>query len=501
MPIGFNNIPGAGLTAPIFAFEANSAGWYDSVSRLVLIGHKTAGGSLAVNTPIVVTTQNEADAYAGPGSMLREMFRIARLQAPVQEIWIVPVAETGTAPTWTITIGAVPAAGGTGYIEICGERLAITVNVGDTATVVAASIAAAINGYYNALTGAMLPVTAASAAAVATVTSRHAGLIMAEVDFYLPPDSGNIFSTTWVTVANGTAATGSPTLTSALAALGDEPADAIVSPWADATSLDAYSTLLNDISGRWSWSRQTYGHVGACFTGNTAAQTTLGLTRNDRHATIFSRPATTAAHPSWLWAAGMMARITPWLSDTVLGGVSRNQTGLVVQGLKAPRDRAQIPGYSTRNTLNNAGISTWGTTPDGGVTIDKVVTNYRTGSSGQPDTTFRDIQALFQTSGALRYIRAIVANEHGNKGLADDNPGNLSAITTPRDIKATFIHAYTELCDRGVLENAKAFASLVQVQRNAQNPNRVDVFAPMDRVNPLDILAANATIYAQFPKI
>jgi hypothetical protein len=37
------------------------------------------------------------------------------------------------------------------------------------------------------------------------------------------------------------------------------------------------------------------------------------------------------------------------------------------------------------------------------------------------------------------------------------------------------------------------------VQINAGNPNRVDAFVPLDRVNPLDIIAANATVYQQFP--
>ncbi|WP_348240357.1 hypothetical protein, partial [Salmonella enterica] len=62
MSIGFNFIPGSGLVAPLFAFEVNSAGWYDSVSRLVLFGHKTSGGSLADNTPSVFTSLSEADA-------------------------------------------------------------------------------------------------------------------------------------------------------------------------------------------------------------------------------------------------------------------------------------------------------------------------------------------------------------------------------------------------------------------------------------------------------
>jgi len=499
MSIGFNNIPGSGLVAPLFAFEVNSAGWHDSVSRLILVGHKTSAGSLADNTPSVVTSLSEADALAGPGSMLREMYRISARNAPAQEIWMVPVPETGTAPTWTLTVGTPPTAGGLGVIDISGERLSVTIAPGDAAADVATALAAAINGYFDDLTGAMLTVTAAAAAEVVTVTSRHKGAIMAEEDFFVPTNiSGNWFATSGaLTVATGTAGAGTPSLAAALAALGDDPADMIVSPWADTTSLDAYQTALSDVSGRWSWMRQSYGHATCCNTGNTAAQTTLGLGRNDRHATTIPRlPGT--PHAPWLWAAGFAARVIPWLSDTVTGNVSRNQTGLVVEGLAPPRDRSTWWGYSARNTLNKSGISSWKVTADGKVAIDKLVTMYRLGPSGQPDSTFRDIQALFQVSGGLSYIRTVLADEQGQKALADDNPGNLAAITTPKDIKGSFIHAYEALVLRGVFENVPEFVQRLDVRRNAQNPNRIDVFAPLDRVNPLDVLAANATIYQQY---
>src|SRR5262245_51906652 len=62
-------------------------------------------------------------------------------------------------------------------------------------------------------------------------------------------------------------------------------------------------------------------------------------------------------HPSWLWDAAFAARVAPWLSDITTGNVSRNQTALVVQGIRPPRDRALWPNYSARNTLVNFGIS------------------------------------------------------------------------------------------------------------------------------------------------
>jgi phage tail sheath gpL-like len=494
----FNNIPGSGLVAPFFTFEVNPAGLYTSSSRLVLLGFKTAAGTLAVNTPTLVTSQQDADTLAGPGSMLREMYRIAAQNAPAQEIWMLAAIETGAAPTWTLTVASPPAAGGTGVIEICGERVSTTINAGDAAAAVATALAAAINAYYNPITNAMLPVTATAAAAVVTMTSRHAGAVMADIDTFIPVEASNAFAPSGrLTIAAGTAASGNPTLTAPLAALGDDAFDLIATPFADSGALTAYTALLNDTSGRWAWTRQAYGHILTVNTGSSSAQTTLGLTLNDRHLTIVGRLA--SPHPSWLWAAGISGRVIPWLGDWVTGNCSRNQTGLVVQGLRPPRDRTTWWGYSARNTLVQSGISTWIGTIDGSLAVDKLVTTMRTGSGGQPDASFRDIQSLFQVMHALRYMRAVLANDHGGKAISDDNPGNLGAVTTVRDIKASLIHAYEDLVFQGLLENGATFARNLVVQRDGAQPNRVNVYLPLDRVNALDVLAANAVVYAQFP--
>jgi phage tail sheath gpL-like len=610
-PISFNYIPGSGLTAPIFSFEVNSGGQYQQLDRFVLFGHCLSGAALAVNTPTPVADQNTVDSLCGGGSMLREMFRIAFANAPAAPFWIVNVAPAGTAPAWTLSVGSLPGIG-VGTLQICGETIQINIGATDTPSTVAAAINAAINGYYNQLTDAMLPVTSTVSAAVVTATAVHPGAIMNEVNFFVPTNiSNNLFASAGVlTIARTVTGSGTPTVAAALAALNDDPADYVVAPWSDSTSLAAYTAWASDTNGRWAWNRQSYGHCWTAEAGNFSGLTTLGLTLNDRHTTLIGKIAgvaaagsitlagqptsgqtltiggtavtaetsgatglqfniggtdilTTAAllaflqgsadpnlslcnyaavgtlgisitskldgqignaitlattfanttvsgatltgglngspHPSWLWDAGFAARVQPWLSDTTTGGVSRNQTGLVVNGLAPPRDRILWQQYNARNALNNSGVSTWSVGPAQTVNIEKIITTYRTGSAGQPDTVFRDVQSMYQTSGALKFFRAQVGVEQGNKALADSNPGNLGAITTPADIKASFVNAYGALAARGVLADADYFAQAINVQINPQNPDRVDVFAPLERVNPLDILACNATIYQVYP--
>lgn len=504
MPTGisFNNIPGSGLTAPIFAFEVNSAGQYQATSRIVLIGYKTSAGSLAANALAPASSLAEADALAGPGSMLREMWRVAAANAPAEPIWLLPVADPGTTKAaWTITVDSLPSPG-QGVVEICGRSIAIAVASTDTVTTVAAALAAAISGFYDTLTGAMLPVTATSADEVATLTARHAGVGPTPTGSDQPilfnvPADGNVLAGK-VTIAQTVFGTGNPSISAALAALGDDPADYVVVPFSDSGTITALDAAFNDISGRWAWNRQSYGHPYIPYTDAFSGLTTFALGLDTRHLSIIPRFYASQS-PDYEWVAAVVGRIAPWLSDITTGNVSRNQTGLVVRELKGPLARDHFWNYSALNTLNNSGASTFTVDISGNVQIDKIITTQKTGAGGQPDTTFRDIQAIYQASGSLKYIRAVVAYEHGQKALADENPGNLGAISTPADIKATFIHAYDDMVRRGVLENIDGFARNIVVSRNVDNPNRVDVLAPMDRVNPLDILAVNATFYQQFP--
>jgi phage tail sheath gpL-like len=332
------------------------------------------------------------------------------------------------------------------------------------------------------------------------LTARHGGVIMNDALVWTPAAVNNVFSPSGVlTITETTPGTGTPDLSAALASLGDDPADFTVSPWTDASNLTAAIACFNDVSGRWAWYRQIYGHYYGAYTGSFSATVTFGLTLNDRHQTILRRWASSLS-PSWEWAAGMVARVAPWLSDTTLGNVSRNQTGLRVEGVYGPVSRAALDNYSARNTLNNSGISTARMDFDGTVMVDKIITTSRFGTSGQPDTVFRDIQRIYQVAGGISYMRAVLAQEHGQKALANENPGNLAAISTPADVKGTAIHAHDDLCFRGVFQDNSTFARLIQAKINEQNPDRLDMYMPIETVNPLDILAANATFYQAYPR-
>lgn len=500
MGVLFNFIPGSGLIAPGTFFETNSGGQYESKSRGLVLGHKSAAGSLDDNVLTLCSTLEEAAALAGPGSVLYESFRVARRNAPVQEIWVSSVPITGTVAQKTITVGTLPAAGGDGTVEIAGRKITISVAAGEAPTVTAANLAAAINAWVDPLTMAYLPFTAAAATNVVTLTGRHAGTLLNEVELFADPGIvGNIFGpATRLTFANSVAGTGTASAAASLAALGDEPFDWILSPFGDTTNLDAAQTVLSDLAGRWAWNVQLYGHYFTVNTGNTGAQTTYGLARNDRHATALAR--VDSPTPSWEWIAGYVARQLAWLADDTNGNAARNQSDIVIEGIRPPRNRNVWPNYLVRNTLLGSGMSTWKVNGVGQVCIDKCITMQRQNASGQPDTVFRNIQRIALTMHSLRYLRAGLSYRHANKAYAGANPGNLPSISTNDDIFADCVALHRDLVDRGILENTEEFARRLKVETDQSNPARCNLSMDLDTVDPLDILAANATIYAQYPR-
>jgi len=104
MAIQFNSIP-SNLRVPLWYAEINAAQTpYQSNSRLLLIGQRTSQGTATVNERTRVF--NDPRGLFGTHSMLARMCEIARMNAPLREIWAIPVddAATGVAATGQIVV-------------------------------------------------------------------------------------------------------------------------------------------------------------------------------------------------------------------------------------------------------------------------------------------------------------------------------------------------------------------------------------------------------------
>lgn len=501
MSVAFKNIP-ANLRVPLFYAEINAGqSPYQGPSRTLLIGQKSSAGSAAANTPVILS--GDPQPLMGAGSMLSEMAIWARQNNPFGEIWMLPLADPGGATqTNTITIGSgILGSNGTISIYVGGEKVSIGVQPTDTNATVATNLAAAIGAGYTKFGRALqFPVTAAAATNVVTTTARNAGAIAGKLSIVsnLVGDEGPLQQ--YLTIAAGTAGTGTPALGTALAALGDMAFDFICSPYSDTTSLDVIKDFLGGTSGRWSPIQQIYGHYLTVMFDTFANLAAFGSGRNDPNVSILG--VVESPSSPWIWAAAYGSRIA---NDKNLGGevdqayrISIPVQTLDLVGIRPPQFRTDWFTITQRQTLYQDGIAGFTVAVDGTVTLDRVVTTYQLNSYGQPDITWLDIETRLQMVYFVRYMRQRITQSYGRCALADDNPTSNPAIVTAKILKAECVHIYTELENGGLVENSDLFAKSLVVERSS-DPNRVNAYLPVDVVNQFRVFAANATTFLQYP--
>jgi phage tail sheath gpL-like len=491
MAVQFNVVPG-NWRVPLFTAEINPMQTpYQSTGRLLLIGQKLTAGTAVANAPIQLTERPVG--LFGDNSMLLRMYDVARLNAPVQEIWGLPVDDLGggTAATMTITaVGAPVAVDTTLTIYIAGVRVRCAAYTTDTNAALATRLKAAIDAT------AGLPVTAGvPAGAVITLTARHKGTLgnSIRLDYGLDATEAALGRDQF-TFAQPVNGAGDPDLATALANLSDEAYDWIACPYNDTTNLNTLATFLNGVAGRWSPFQQLYGHAFTVKNDTVANLSTFGNGRNDPHITalgIYKSPS-----PAYEWVAALAAVAASHLQDAP--ELSRPLHTLPLTGIQAPRDVADRPDITDRQTLYYDGIASYHVGRDGTVRLDRVITLYQLNDWGSPDASWLDVNTLAQNMYAIRYLKAKITGIWGRAALRDENPGGVQGVATPDDIRDTILHGYRELSLLNVVENEDLFAAQLIVERNQVDATRVDVFLPADQVNQLNVIAVNYSSYLQY---
>ena len=489
MPIQFNQIPG-NIRVPFVRFEVNAGtAPYSSIQRLVLIGQKTATGTATVEEPLMVS--GNEDALFGPGSMLAAMYKIARANAPFQEIWAIPLADaTGgaTAATGSIKITA-PTTSVSLVYYIGGYRVSVPVNALMTASDCATDVVAAINACPGINVSAAVDGTDTSKVDITALNKGTLGNgIRIETKLYSDDgDAGYQLST--ITQMSG--GNGDPDITNAIANMGDDQWDWIVMPYCTGAALTEIETWLD---GRWGPMSQMYGHNISAYSGTAGTVQAFTSARNSWHTSIM--PTHNAPQPTYLWAAAVGAQAAQHLQTPP--ELSRPLQTVELVGILPPKSVADQWSTVQRQSFYFAGASGY-RVQSGRVQIDRLITTYQKNAWGSPDQSWLDINTIAQLMYGLRYIMAYMTSTYPRAALVDSNPNNIQGFVTADDIKNAFIHAYKLLVDDGVFENADLFAQLLICERNADDPDRVDTFLPLDHVNQLRVLAVNATSYLQFP--
>lgn len=481
MAVGFTSIPIDLRTPGVFAeFDMSRAsnGVAGLTNRVLVCGQKLAAGSATAGVAVQVRTADEAKALFGRGSMLARMIETYRKNDPISEVWAVPLADDagGTAQTKTITVTGPSTAAGALIVRIAGQRLAVSVASGASATTIAAAIVAAVGAAPD------LPVTAANAAGVVTLTAKHKGEAGKDIDVRINSEAGELTPAGVTTaVASVTAGAGNPAIDSVFTAIGDQAFTAFVCPYTDSTSLGVLEAAL---AARWSAMKNLDGIGYSAAAGTLNALTTLGASRNSQYVSIVGAKASPT--PPWEWAAAYAAQVS------YAGAIdpARPFQTLPLLGVLPPAIADQFI-QAERDSLLRDGISTV-TVQGGTVSIERAITTYQTNAQGIDDIAWLDVNTPLTLS-TLRYtLRTRIAAKYGRHKLVSDDasvaPGQ--PAIGPKGLRAEVIAWFQDCQERGWVEGLEQFKADLVLERDATDPSRVNALIPPDLVNGLRVFAA-----------
>jgi phage tail sheath gpL-like len=467
--------------------------------RALLVG-VAKGGSAPHDIAVPIGSQAQADAQFGEGSELSRMFKAFFANNFANEVWGLPLAEPASAASATgdITINAAPTQAGTIHLYVAGDYVPVNVLTTDTPTTIGAAIADAINAQTQ------LPVTANATGGSVTMTSVFKSINANEInvclnyygsiggqqtpvglDITLPP-SGFL-----------TGGTGVPTFTAAITNLGEEPFEYVAMAYSDSNSLFEWDQEYGFTDqGRWGWERELFGHVISAKRGTYAALLTFGDTQNSGVESIMGFEV---ASPSanFEWAAAYCAKT----QRAFINDPARPLQALTLNQIKAAPLHQRFD-FVELNSLALNGIAIQKIGADNQPMIAREQTTYQMNLYGQPDDAYELMTTLATLAKLLRNQKHAITSKFPRHKLANDGTkfGPGQAIVTPGIIKAELINQYQQDMYDGLVENLTQFKNYLLVERDPNDPNRVNVLYPPDLINQLRIFAVLAQFRLQYDR-
>lgn len=466
-------------------------GWYAQVDASqnissatgeprLIFGQKTAAGAATADTPVLVTSESSAITLFGQGSQAHLMCKRALANNRTIPLYVIPLDDDGAATqaTGTITVSVTTAEAGTIALYVAGQKVSVAVADGDADTAIASAIETAINANND------LPLTASAALAVVTLTAKNAGTVGNELDlrenyFGLAGGESTPVGVSLAIVAMAGGAT-DPSLTNAIASMGDTGYDYIAFPYTSATELNAIGAELDDTdAGRWGKLRQVYGHAFACKVDSLSNLAIFGATRNDQHVSVLGLAS--CPSPSFEVAAALMSVAAGSLSARPANPISK----AAFAGILGPSQTDRFTA-TERNTLLNNGLASALVSTTGQVSVDLCATTYQQDALGNDDDAYFQVQTLATNQALLRVWKQRSAKYAEYSLVSDDKRlrAGVSKVTTAKKVVGdVLIGGYREGIRNGWVEDMDGFVE--RLNWSLQGSRIVVSELPADLANPL----------------
>lgn len=267
------------VAAHTFDFTSGARGLRSLSRRLAIVAMKTAAGTASADVPVQITSEADArtllgvgsEAALGVSSALKNFRRTARQHAGgAAEVWVVPVTDPGgTAAVHRFVIAGTATASGDLIIRIAGRTIRASVNNGDAAATVAATLNGAINAIANDLPG-----TSGVATVNVDFTVTNTGVFGNDVVTSVESEPAGITATPSAL----TPGVGSAVLTTPLASLLDKLYLAIAI--GNHASADVTALQVHTLSA-WDSTTKLFTHGFVAEGGTLATATALAAAAND----------------------------------------------------------------------------------------------------------------------------------------------------------------------------------------------------------------------------
>lgn len=432
--------------------------------RLLLVGHKLTAGSVALNAITTVSTEADAIARFGEGSMLVSMWRAAKANAdlglPIDCIAIAP----GTSPIAANSTIVLTNAGGNlsmpgeVMLYIHGQRVSVGVTTTDTANTVATKLINAVNAIPS------LQVTAAATANLFEVklTAKTAGPNGNDIDvrntYFYDDRIPDGLTVTIPAMASGAV---NPDVTPVITAMNLYRATEIVCPFTDSTNL---ALLETEFGTRWLANNMQDGAVINAIRGTESAVTTFLSARNSPH--VHTITTTKDVTNPWETAAMAGAAIESQAAiDPALPA-----TGISLVGYKGPRQGD----HWTIDQLNNmlvAGGCPLRIATDYTGSLLRTVTNYKRSNAGAADRSMAEL-CWIKTMSYYRWFHVTeFQNKYQGYKLAQyvTEPITGAKIMTKALGEEIMIGLYKLFMDAGLAQNLPYYKQTLLVEVDGAN--------------------------------
>ena len=477
MAIQYSEIPNNLRSPGVYVeFDSSGAGSSGQAFQALLIGLKTSSGTADLNKMYAITSLAQAKTLFGAGSLLHLMAKswFAQGKSGV-ELKAMAIAETGAAQVMTIAFQGTATESKVLDFTIGGERVQFKNKVADATT-----NATALKNAINKMTDLFFIAT--SSAGTVTLTAKNKGLFGKKLSTELttPKPKG----ITAIDLAIKTQGSGTPDLSAVWTAIGDEWINYFVCPFVDNASM---ASLTNELASRYTANRQIGARAFVSVYGTQGELTTWGNAKNSPHLAALGIKNNQL---EGVVAAALAAQC----SASLVNNPAAPLKGLQLVGINAP-DAAAVLDLTEREVLLFDGISTYRVNNANQVLLDKIITTYQTNSSGVTDTAYLSINTP-ETLERIRYEQRTLFLRKYAKALlrGDDDPVSPGLILlTPKKAKGELVSLYTQMIDKGWVEDLGSYQGSLLVERDSSNKNRLNINDQPNLVNQFDILAVRSS--------